>query len=686
MPKSKLAYGLIGLAVLVLLAVIVYRGAPGLSFAVGGNDNQGQQTAGNKDPGEKEPQITPKERALEVGANELGQAPILIYHSIGEPGGRWTRTPENFRQDLEDLYSRGYVLVSMTDYLKKNIDIPAGKSPAVITFDDSTPGHFRLLEDQNGELKIDPDSAVGILKDFEAQHPEFGHAATFYINANPFGGEEGQAQYWKKKLQMLAEQGFEIGNHTYSHAYLKDLNDQEVQEEIASLQNHILAAVPGYKPNTVAIVQDGVPEPYSLLTQGKSGETEYKHTGALLWAWRAENSPYHRDFDPYRIQRIQVFQDNGQSSLVNWLNRIDNNRYVSDGDPDIISIPQGWEEGFPDEHDYQVVTYDKEGMERTPAKEEQADNARGVHVTFSYASSQERWQDIISLVENTQLTAVQLDVKDESGRMGYDSNVAMANEIEADNDWLPIRDILADLRDRGIYSVARIVVSRDPVLAQNKREYMVKSQSGTPLGGGVWVNPRSRDVWKYNVDLAKEAYELGFDEVQFDYIRFPEGEAAWSANYGEEDKRPKVEVITDFFSYAREEIGWNKRLSAAVFGFIGYAKDDLRIGQRPERMGPYLDYMSPMVYPSHYSPGNYGFANPNANPYGMVDKSLADFERLLHPTGCKIRPWLQSFTLGAPRYGREEIQAQIKATEDHGINTWLLWNAGVYYSEDYITP
>ncbi len=686
MPKRNLAYGILGLVVLVLLAVTIYRGAPGLSFAVGDNGGKEQEAVGKKDSQGKEPQVTPEEWALEVGANELGQVPILIYHRIGEPEGRWTRTPENFRKDLEDLHSRGYVLVSMTDFFNKNIDIPAGKSPAVITFDDSTPGHFRLLEDENGKLIPDPDCAVGILKSFGEKHPEFGHTATFYINANPFGGEEGQAQYWKKKLQLLDEWGFEIGNHTYHHAYLKDLDNQKVQEEIASLQDHIQEALPGYKPATMAIVQDGVPEPYKLLLEGKNGDTTYKHDGVLLWAWRAENSPYHREFDPYRIQRIQVFQDNGESSLVNWLNRIEPQRYISDGDPEVVSIPEGWEETLPGEHDYNVVTYKNEALERTPEKEQQAANAKGVHVTFSYASSQERWQNIISLVENTQLNAIQLDVKDESGRMGYASNVELAKEIGADNDYLPIREMLADLRDRGIYSVARIVVSRDPVLAQKKPEYMVKSQNGTPLGGGVWVNPRSKDVWKYNVDLAKEAYELGFDEVQFDYIRFPEGKAAWSANYGQEDVRPKVEVITDFFRYAREEIGWDKRLSAAVFGFIGYAQDDLKIGQRPERMGPYLDYMSPMVYPSHYSPGNYGYSNPNANPYGIVDKSLADFERLLQPTGCLIRPWLQAFTLGPPRYGREEIRAQIEASEKHSINTWLLWNPGVYYNQEHIVP
>lgn len=685
MTKRYLAYGILGLVVLVLLAVVIYRGAPGLSFAVGESKRAEQGAAGSGTPGKQEPGINLEEKARKVGANELGRVPVLVYHRIGYPEGRWTRTPENFRKDLEELYSRNYILISLTDYLKGNIDIPAGKSPAVITFDDSTPGHFRLLE-ENGELKVDPQSAVGILMDFAEKHPEFGHAATFYVNATPFGGETGQAQYWKEKLKMLKEWGFEIGNHTYHHTNLKNLDAQQIQAEIANLQKHIQEVLPGYKPATFAIVQDGIPDPYELLIKGKSGETEYQHLGVVWWAWSAALSPFHRDFDPYRIQRIQVFQDHGESSLTNWLNRIEPQRYISDGNKDVISIPEGWEESLPDNHEFQVVTYKKEDPGRTPAKEKQAANAKGIHVTFSYASSRERWQKILSLVENTQLNAIQLDVKDESGRIGYASNVELAREIGAAKDILPIREMLAELRDRGIYSVARIVVTRDPVLAKKKPEYMVKMPNGKPLGGGIWVNPRSPDVWKYNVDLAKEAYELGFDEVQFDYIRFPEGKAAWSADYGSEDNRSRVEVIRDFFQYARRELGWNKRLSAAVFGFTGYAKDDLKIGQRPERLGPYLDYMSPMVYPSHYSPGNYGYANPNANPYGIVDKSLNDFERLLETTGCRLRPWLQAFTLGPPPYGRKEIRAQIEATEKHGINTWLLWNPGVNYRQEHIVP
>ncbi|MGQ9497624.1 MAG: putative glycoside hydrolase [Desulfotomaculales bacterium] len=254
----------------------------------------------------------------------------------------------------------------------------------------------------------------------------------------------------------------------------------------------------------------------------------------------------------------------------------------------------------------------------------------------------------------------------------------------AAHDYLPIREMLEDLRACGIYSVARIVVFRDPVLAQKRPALMVRTKSGRPVAGGVWVNPASREVWDYNVALAREAYALGFDEVQFDYIRFPEGSGAESAVYPGMGDRQRTDVIAAFTRYAREQLGWEKRLSAAVFGFMGVAVDDQRIGQRPERMAPYLDYISPMAYPSHYSPGNYGFANPNAHPYEVVAGTLDDFARLITTSGCRLRPWLQAFTLGPPPYGPAQIQAQIRATEERGIHTWLLWNPGVVYKAEAI--
>ncbi|MFZ5632480.1 MAG: putative glycoside hydrolase [Bacillota bacterium] len=672
------------ITVILLLVVIgglfIWRPLQGKAMR---NNNVAGQDSNTAEAQEASPEDAEK-AAKAVGANEVGQVPILIYHFIGKEEGRWTRTPDNFRKDLQELYGRNYVLVPLNDYLRGDMDIPAGKSPAIITFDDSTEGHFRLLEKSDGETVPDPDCAVAILKDFGEKHPGFGHVATFFVNAEPFG----QPRYWQKKLQLLKEWGFEIGNHTYSHKYLKGLTAEQAAEQIAKLQEHIQQAVPGYQPKAFAIVQDGVPEPLSVALSGESGGIKYNHSGILWWAWSAAQSPFHKNFDPTRVQRIQVFQDNGISSLVNWLERISATRYVSDGRKDTIAVPEGWQKEVKENHGKKLVVYIKDGPQRTPGKEKLSSEARGVHVSFMYAASPDRWNKILELLDSARLNSVQLDVKDESGRIGHDSQVKMAREIDSSLGILPLGEMLGDLRQRGVYSIARIVVFRDPVLAQKKPEYMVRTAGGAPLGGGAWVDPYAKDVWDYNVDLALEAFELGFDEVQFDYNRFPEGSEVKTAIYGSrgDDSRHRVDVIADFLSYARSKLGWERMLSATVFGFMSYAKDDQGIGQRPERMTPFIDYLSPMVYPSHYGPGNYGFANPNAHPYEVVDSSMKEFQPLIESTGCKLRPWLQAFTWGPPAYGRNEIRAQIKATGGNGINTWLLWDPRVKYKAGEIIP
>lgn len=678
----------LGLAiVLALAAVFGFSEGRGLLSTRPGNN--GANTAKTDQSQPKGPVSKPKpstedikEAARAVKANELGQVPILVYHLIGNREDRWQRTPENLRRDLAELYDRGYVLVSLSDYLNGNLNIPAGKSPAILTFDDSTPGHFRLLE-KDGETTVDPHCAVGILRAFGHQHPDFGSTATFFVNTQPFGGEPGQEAYWKQKLQMLVRWGFEIGNHTLHHTNLKNVSPQKVRAEIAGLQALVQQAVPGYRPAAFAIVQDGVPQPYETVVQGTYEGVNYRHSGVVLWAWSASQSPFHRGFDPLRIQRIQVFEDHGSSSLTNWLDRIEPTRYISDGNPATIAFPRGWEESFKQSVAGKAVMYDVEKeTDRTPRHEQQAGNARGVHVTFMWASSPARWNQIVDLVQTSGLNAIELDIKDESGHIGYLSEVPLSREIGSTHNYLPIREMLKGLRDKGIYSIGRCVVLRDPVLARARPDFMVRTRDGRPLAGGVWVNPCSREVWDYNIALAKEAYALGFDEVQFDYLRFPEGKEAWTSIYPGMGNRHRTDVITEFVRTAREELGWEKWLSVAVFGFIGFAKDDLLIGQRPERLAPFLDFLSPMAYPSHYSPGNYGFANPNAHPAEVVDGTLADFERLIDTSGCRLRPWLQAFTLGPPPYGPAEIKAQTRTVHQRGINTWLLWNPAVVYKRE----
>lgn len=284
--------------------------------------------------------------------NELGRFPVVEYHLIGESEGRWTRTPENFRRDLELLYERGYRPVSLRDVAAKNIDLPAGTSPVVFTFDDASPGQFSYIE-ENGELRIDPESAVGIWLDFAAEHDGWENKAVFCMLSGAeagrafFGnkGIEGQKTEWRhRKVRFLAEQGFELCNHTLWHATLSKYDDAEfVQEQIARLQLAVDSAVPGYHVRSFALPLGEWPKNRELARAGSwtdpaTGKiTTYEHDIVLLVAGGPARSPHDPEFDGMNVRRVQVFGD----ELVRTLDRLDRerNRYVSDGNPDAVARP-----------------------------------------------------------------------------------------------------------------------------------------------------------------------------------------------------------------------------------------------------------------------------------------------------------------------------------------------------------
>jgi peptidoglycan/xylan/chitin deacetylase (PgdA/CDA1 family) len=283
--------------------------------------------------------------------NELGRIPVVEYHLIGAEEGRWTRTPENFRKDLELLYSRGYRPVSLRDMAEKRIDLPAGTSPVVFTFDDASPGQFAYIE-ENGELRIDPRSAVGVWLDFAREHPGWENRAVFCMLSGAeagrsfFGnkGIEGQKTEWRhRKVQFLAEQGFELCNHTLWHANLARYGDDVVQEQIARLQLAVDSAVPGYRIRSFALPLGEWPKNRELARRGswtdpKTGKTTtYEHDVVLLVAGGPTRSPHDPEYDGMRVMRVQVWADELQKTL----DRLDRERtrYVSDGDPGSVARP-----------------------------------------------------------------------------------------------------------------------------------------------------------------------------------------------------------------------------------------------------------------------------------------------------------------------------------------------------------
>lgn len=266
-----------------------------------------------------------------LAPNELGRVMILEYHRIDRPEARWTRTPENFRRDLERLWERGYRLVALNDYLDGKIALPRGTSPVILTFDDSSPGQFRYLEGP-GDPVLDPDCAVGILEAFERAHPEFGHAATFYVlpGADRPNRLFDQPALATRKLQHLATRGYEIGNHTLWHATLSRYPEPVVRQQLASAQEWIARHVPGYRPRTLALPMGAYPREIAWATAGAANGSSYRHDAILMVSGGAAPSPRATHFDPYRLPRIQATGP----ELDYWLAYFDRHpqdRYVSPG-------------------------------------------------------------------------------------------------------------------------------------------------------------------------------------------------------------------------------------------------------------------------------------------------------------------------------------------------------------------
>jgi peptidoglycan/xylan/chitin deacetylase (PgdA/CDA1 family) len=264
---------------------------------------------------------------------------ILEYHLIEEPEARWARTPANFRRDLERLWEGGYRLIGLGDLLDGRMALPAGATPVVLTFDDSSPGQLRFVE-RNGKVEVDPNSAVGILEAFNRQHPEFGKTTTFYVLPGAKQPHKlfGQPEYERAKLEYLVGRGFEIGNHTLWHANLAKYPEETVRKQIAHAQEWIGKLVPGYRPRTLALPMGAYPKEISWAIRGNFNGTSYRHDAILMVAGGATPSPFSRRFDPYHLPRIQAVE----SELRFWLRYFEHHpeeRFVSDGDAAVITIP-----------------------------------------------------------------------------------------------------------------------------------------------------------------------------------------------------------------------------------------------------------------------------------------------------------------------------------------------------------
>lgn len=323
-------------------------------------------------------------------------------------------------------------------------------------------------------------------------------------------------------------------------------------------------------------------------------------------------------------------------------------------------------------------------------------NVKGVFITANTAASS-RINDFVDLLNNTELNALVIDVKNDNGTILFHSEAAEKYVPEA-NSGAQIKDMEAFMqliKENNIYTIARIVTFKSPKYAKKYPEKAISYISSGEVyyaDGAYWASPFDQDLWAYNVEVAKEAIAYGFNEIQFDYVRFPATGSRLDKNldFKNPNDNSKSFAIQEFVKYARNEINaLDAFVALDVFGWTATTINDSGIGQHWEAMSNVSDYMCPMVYPSHYGSNIFGLSVPDAHPYTTVLEAMKDAqERNANiETPAALRPWLQAFTAtwvdGHIAYRRDEIQAQIQACEDLGINDYIFWNAGNNYYEGW---
>jgi protocatechuate 3,4-dioxygenase beta subunit len=317
--------------------------------------------------------------------------------------------------------------------------------------------------------------------------------------------------------------------------------------------------------------------------------------------------------------------------------------------------------------------------------------ARGLYMPFGLLANPGKVRGLLDLIEgtDTDLNSLVVDVKGDRGYLAYDSQIPLAVELGVSRgreDWLPLDELLAEAQARGIYTIARMVVFKDNPLALGRPEWAVGRADGTVWTDGEglgWGNPFREEVWDYNIAIAQELAALGFDEVQFDYLRFPSDGDIGAIAYAEENTlETRSAAIREFTRRVTEALRpYGVFTSADVFGLTVWVdpESDMSIGQRVIDVAPLVDYLCPMVYPSTFRSGNLGYADPSAYPYDVIYRSQLAAEARVPPT-TRVRPWLQAYW-----YTLDEMLIQKQAATDAGASGWTFWNAGGVYDAGLFT-
>ena len=416
------------------------------------------------------------------------------------------------------------------------------------------------------------------------------------------------------------------------------------------------------------------------------------HKGVVLkfWEQTAEVMEPVKEEDIIEIPSPQESSDEQMSADAQNAQRtpLENGQEEAAQDAENEELPQTENTESPEEHLHAYLADDP----RAPAQ------VKGVFVTGAVAGTVNTMPQLTKLVEDTSLNAMVIDIKNDAGEVTYKMGLPLSQEIGAEVRYVAdMPQLIKDLKAKGIYLIARIVAFKDPILAEQKPEYAVKNADGSVFHDNndlAWVNPYNEEVWDYLIDLSKQAVELGFDEIQYDYIRFSTAEGIAEADFGAEaEGKTRQDAINGFLTKAYETLApMGVYVSADVFGTIICNESDGKlIGQDYVEMAKHCDYICPMVYPSHYVNNAYGIEIPDAKPYDLIRAAVSDGEEKLAAAQAedvsvhiaKQRPWLQAFTAtwveGHIPYQGKQLQEQIRGAADAGVQEWLLWNASNNY-------
>jgi hypothetical protein len=352
-------------------------------------------------------------------------------------------------------------------------------------------------------------------------------------------------------------------------------------------------------------------------------------------------------------------------------------------------------------------------------------SVRAIYMSQCVVGTPDFRQKLVDLIDDTELNTVIIDIKDFTGKLSYSTDDPMLKDSVSDAcGTSDIQSFIKMLHEKGIYVIGRVTVFQDPYYTKLHPDQAVRKLSD----GGVWkdfkglsfIDVGAKEYWKYVVEVAKESYRKGFDEINFDYVRYPSDGNMKDTNFTLSGGKPKYEVLESFFSYLYDNLHKPfddfddvPKLSVDLFGYTTTNHDDLGIGQVIERALPYFDYVMPMVYPSHYNAGFIGIEKPATKPYEVIKYAMAsavaranamEAARTSNATSTEavflreqakkghgdisadqLRPWLQDFDLGAV-YTAEMVRTQIQATYDVGLDSWALWDAGNTYTKAALLP